>query len=54
MARIVALVATGRGESGTAYDYLRELVQRLEGLGVSEPALADVLRRVERRRAGVR
>ncbi len=46
--RLVELVAQGRGASGTALDYLRELVAHLAELGVSEPELVSVLRAAER------
>jgi cation transport protein ChaC len=49
--RIVELVAHGRGESGTALDYLTQLVANLKTLGVEEPELLDVLRRAEALRA---
>ena len=45
---IVALVRQGRGESGTALEYLREVVAQLESLGVSEPEFREVLREAER------
>jgi glutathione-specific gamma-glutamylcyclotransferase len=48
--RLVQLVATGRGQSGTALDYLRELVEQLRRLGAEEPELADVLTAAERYR----
>jgi glutathione-specific gamma-glutamylcyclotransferase len=47
-ARLVHLVATGRGESGTALDYLRDLIAHLNDMGVSEPELAAVLAAAER------
>ena len=46
--RLIELVATGRGESGTALDYLRELIAHLRELRVDEPALAAVLSAAER------
>lgn len=46
-ARIATLVAHGVGESGTALDYLRALVEHLRPLGVEEAELLDVLRRAE-------
>ena len=46
--RLVELVATGRGASGTAIDYLRDLLAHLRELGVSEPELAAVLAAAER------
>jgi cation transport protein ChaC len=51
-ARLVELVATGRGESGTALDYLRDLIAHLAELGIREPALAEVLVAAEQRAAG--
>ena len=50
--RIADLVAHGRGESGTALDYLTQLVANLKTLGVEEPELLDVLRRAEGLRGG--
>jgi len=46
-AELVRLVATGRGESGTALDYLRDLMAHLDESGVEEPLLRDVLARAE-------
>jgi glutathione-specific gamma-glutamylcyclotransferase len=48
-ARLVELVATGRGESGTALDYLRDLIAHLAQMGVAEPALESVLSAAEAR-----
>lgn len=50
--RLVRLVATGHGESGTALDYLRELMGELHALGADEPALAAILAAAERLDAG--
>jgi len=50
-AQIVPLILQGRGESGTAYDYLAAMLGELHKLGVAEPALEAVLRTVEARRA---
>lgn len=47
---LVERVALGEGESGTALDYLRELIRHLEPLGAEEPHLADVLARAEKYR----
>lgn len=49
-ALLVERVALGEGESGTALDYLRELIRHLEPLGAEEPHLADVLARAEKYR----
>ncbi len=49
--RIVELLATGVGMSGTATDYLRELLEALARLGVQEPGLRAILNKVERYRA---
>lgn len=46
--RVAALVATGRGESGSALDYLAALVEHLAALGVEEPELTDTLRRAQK------
>ncbi len=46
-ARLVELVAQGSGRSGTALDYLRDLIAHLEDMGVEEPALAAVLAEAE-------
>lgn len=46
-AHIAQLVASGRGESGTALDYLAALVENLKALGVEEAELLDVLRRAQ-------
>ena len=45
---LTRLVATGRGRSGTALDYLRELISNLQRLQVKEPELAAILRAAER------
>ncbi len=45
--QVASLVAHGRGESGTALDYLAALVAQLKSLGVEEPELVDVLRRAQ-------
>jgi cation transport protein ChaC len=45
--RIARLVASGRGESGTALEYLVAMLAELERLGVDEPDLKDVLRRAQ-------
>jgi len=42
-ARAAELVATGRGESGTALDYLEALLAHLERMGAEEPVLSAVL-----------
>lgn len=46
-AQVARIVADGRGESGTALDYLASLVAHLRTLGVEEPELLDVLRRAQ-------
>ena len=46
--RLVELVASGRGASGSALDYLRDLVAHLAELGVHEPALTSVLEAAQR------
>jgi cation transport protein ChaC len=51
LAQIVPLILQGRGESGTAYDYLAAMLGELHKIGVAEPALEAVLRAVEARRA---
>lgn len=48
-ARIVELIAAGVGESGTARDYLRELIAELTRLEVDDPALRAILEQVERK-----
>ncbi|MEE8555560.1 MAG: gamma-glutamylcyclotransferase [bacterium] len=50
--RMVRLIATGRGKSGTAHDYLIALIGVLEGLGRPDPELIEVLRAVERFKRG--
>jgi cation transport protein ChaC len=47
--RIAALVAQGRGESGTALDYLAALVGHLAALGVEEPELTEILSQARKR-----
>ncbi|HKJ00615.1 MAG TPA: gamma-glutamylcyclotransferase [bacterium] len=47
-ARLVALVAGGHGESGTALDYLRDLIAHLAEMGITEPELAHVLAAAQR------
>jgi cation transport protein ChaC len=48
--RLVELVATGRGASGTALDYLRRLIAHLGELGVREPELAEVFAEAQHHR----
>lgn len=50
---LTRLVATGRGRSGTALDYLRELISHLKRLEVEEAELAAILRAAETYRAGM-
>lgn len=50
-AQIVPLILQGRGESGTAYDYLAAMLGELHRIGVAEPELEAVLHAVERERA---
>lgn len=50
--RIVALIATGQGESGTARDYLAALIDEMARLGIADPALESVLAEVEQVMAG--
>ncbi len=45
--RIVELIAGGAGQSGTARDYLRELMDELARLNVEEPRLQAILTKVE-------
>ncbi len=52
-ANLTRLVATGRGQSGTALDYLRELIDHLQRLEVEEPELAAILRAAERYQANI-
>jgi glutathione-specific gamma-glutamylcyclotransferase len=47
--RLAELVASGRGESGSALDYLRDLLAHLETMGIAEPELGEVLAAAERR-----
>lgn len=49
--RLIRLVATGRGKSGTALDYLRDLIAHLKEMQVEEPALAAILHAAETYRA---
>ncbi len=56
-AQIVPLILQGRGESGTAYDYLVSMLGELRKLDVAEPELEAVLAQAEaeaerRRKAG--
>lgn len=46
-ALLVRLVAEGRGQSGTALDYLRELIIHLDRMGVEEPEMASILAAAE-------
>ena len=46
--RMVELIATGVGESGTARAYLRDLIAHLAGMGVRDPDLEAMLAAVER------
>ncbi len=45
--RMVALIATGVGESGTARAYLGDLIAHLAAMDVREPELEEMLRAVE-------
>jgi cation transport protein ChaC len=45
--RIVELILQGRGESGTAYDYLVAMLGELRAMNVAEPELEAILARVE-------
>lgn len=49
--QIVPLILQGRGESGTAYDYLTTMLGELHKIGVREPELEAVLRAVQADRA---
>jgi len=42
------LIATGRGVRGTCLEYLENLAERLELLGIEDPAICDLLVRVRR------
>ena len=50
--RIVELIATGVGESGTARAYLRDLIAHLAGMGVQDPDLEAMLAAVDGFRKG--
>ena len=50
---LTRLVATGRGQSGTALDYLRELISNLKRFEVEESELAAILRAAERYQANI-
>ena len=50
--RIVGLIATGVGESGTARAYLRDLIAHLAGIGVHDPDLEAMLAAVGEFRKG--
>ena len=45
--RTVELIANGRGQSGTAYNYMVALVQALDRMGDSDPDLRALLSEVE-------
>ena len=47
-ARMAELIASGVGESGTARDYLRDLLVQLNRLHVEEPGLSRLMQRVEK------
>ena len=47
-ARIVELISAGVGQSGTARNYLRELLAELKRMGIEEPSLRNILEQVER------
>jgi glutathione-specific gamma-glutamylcyclotransferase len=49
-AQIVPLILQGRGESGTAYDYLVSMLAELHTMNVAEPEMEAILRAVEARR----
>lgn len=48
---LTRLVATGRGQSGTALDYLRDLIDHLKPMQVEEPELAAILQAAEKYKA---
>lgn len=47
LAEKVALIVAGRGREGPCRDYLANTVRHLDALGIADPALHDVLNRVE-------
>lgn len=49
--RMVELIATGRGISGTAHEYLVDLIRQLDDLDIEDPELNAMLREVERYQA---
>jgi cation transport protein ChaC len=48
MEETARLIATGRGVRGTCLEYLENLAERLELLGLDDPAIRDLRRRVQR------
>ncbi|MDH5750802.1 MAG: gamma-glutamylcyclotransferase [Deltaproteobacteria bacterium] len=46
--QLLQLIAQGRGESGTSYEYLRDMVTEIDRLGLDEPALREVLADVKK------
>lgn len=44
-------IATGQGELGTSYDYVKSIIDRFEILGIDDPHLSDVFRRAQALRA---
>lgn len=52
ISRKAELVATGAGKTGTAYDYLRLMLEELAQLGVREPELQHLLAEARRLRDG--
>ena len=50
--QIVELIATGRGESGSAHEYLIALIEELNRIGAPDAELEAILAAVERFRQG--
>jgi cation transport protein ChaC len=48
MEETARLIATGRGSRGTCLEYLEKLAERLELLGLEDPAIRDLRQRVQR------
>ena len=51
-ARIVELIATGRGQSGTAHEYLIALIEEINRMGAPDAELEEILEAVERFQQG--
>ena len=48
MGRMAELVASGEGYGGSSFEYLRNLIEILAGMGIAEPELENLFGAVKR------